>query len=385
MRARRLLIGLAVISAVVATAGMVKREEITRLLAVNTLFEPARIVQNFSHMGAMFHIVPMDLPPHPAAPLREAPTRADLPADITGWIEARAITALVVLKRGEIVFEDYYRGTARDDLRISWSVAKSFLATLMGIFVENGAIASLDDPVTKYAPGLAGSAYDGATIRNVLNMSSGVAFNEDYADFWSDINRMGRVIALGGSLDDFAASLTSRVATPGTEFHYVSIDTHVLGMVLRGATGRPVPELMATELFAPLGLEADPYYLADGAGDAFVLGGLNLTTRDYARFGQLIVQGGRWEGREIVPENWVIEMTAESAPGDLPRYGYQWWLPNDGRPGEVFAQGVYGQYIWIDKSAGVVVAINAADTGFLDPGVQDGNIGMMRAIVEAVR
>lgn len=385
MRARPLLVGLAALLVVMALAGVAKREEITRLLAVNALFEPDRIVHNFSNMDTMFHAAPMVLPPRTPAPLPSTPRPVTLPDGIGDWISERGVTALVVLRRGEVVFEDYYLGTGRDDLRVSWSVAKSFLATLFGIFVENGAIASLDDPVTKYAPALTGSAYDGASIRNVLNMASGVAFNEDYADFWSDINRMGRVIALGGSLDDFAASLTERRAEPGTAFHYVSIDTHVLGMVLRGATGQSVPELMAEHIFAPLGLEADPHYLADGNGVAFVLGGLNLTTRDYARFGQFILQGGRWEGRQIVPENWVIEMTAESAPRGGPRYGYQWWLPNDGRPGEVFAEGVYGQFIWIDRDAGVVVAVNSADTGFLAPGVHGENIAALRDIVEAVR
>jgi len=385
MARRRLLIILAALVAVVSTAGVAKREEITRLLAVNTLFAPEKVVYNFSHMGTMFHTAPMRLPPREVAPLPAAPTPAALPDEILSWIEARDITAMVVLRRGEVVFEDYFLGTKPDDRRISWSVAKSALATLFGIFVENGAITSIDDPVTKYAPALAGSAYDGATIRNVLNMASGVAFNEDYLDFWSDINRMGRVIALGGSLDGFAASLTERASAPGTAFRYVSIDTHVLGMVLRGATGQSVPELMTEHLFAPIGLEADPYFLTDGEGVAFVLGGLNLTTRDYARFGQLILESGEWQGEEVIPENWVLEMIAESAPGEFPRYGYQWWLPDDGRPGEVMAQGVYGQYIFIDRAAGVVIAINAADLGFLEPGVQDDNIHKMRMIVEAVR
>ncbi|WP_229738215.1 serine hydrolase domain-containing protein [Sinisalibacter lacisalsi] len=364
---------------------MAKREEITRLLAVNALFEPDRIVHNFSNMGTMFHTTPMPLAAHQAEPLPTAPRPATLPPGLEDWIAARGVTSLVALHRGEVVYEGYFRGTGRDDLRVSWSVAKSFLAALFGIFVENGAIASLDDPVTKYAPALSGSAYDGASIRNVLNMASGVAFNEDYADFWSDINRMGRVIALGGSLDDFAASLTERRAEPGAAFHYVSIDTHVLGMVLRGATGRSVPELMAEHIFAPLGLEADPYFLADGTGAAFVLGGLNMTARDYARFGQLILQGGRWGEVQVVPENWVMEMTAESAPGERPRYGYQWWLPNDGRPGEVFAQGLYGQYIWIDPRNDAVVAMTSADLGFLDPGVQQDSIEKLRMIGETLR
>lgn len=386
MRLRRLRYTLFAFVLLVAALGAWKREEISRLIAVNTLFDEAKIVGNFTHMGALFRSRPMALGPRLASPLPVSLTPVDLPPEVEDWLTTRQATALLVLRRGEIVHEDYRLGTGPEDLRISWSVAKSFLSALLGIAIDEGAIASIDDPVTKYAPVLIGSAYDGATIRNVMNMASGVAFNEDYLDFWSDINRMGRVIALDGSLDAFAAGLTGKVAEPGAEWHYVSIDTHVLGMVLRGATGRAVPELMEQRILAPLGLEADPYYLTDGEGVAFVLGGLNLTTRDYARFGQMILQGGHWQGRQIVPEHWVAEMTTESAPwrpGQQGRYGFQWWLPNDARPGEVFAIGVYGQYIWIDRAHDVVIVVNAADRGFAEPGVFDANIGMLRRIVEA--
>ncbi len=147
-------------------------------------------------------------------------------------------------------------------------------------------------------------------------MASGVAFNEDYLDFWSDINRMGRVLALGGSMDGFAAGQTGRRGPPGTAWEYVSIDTHVIGMVIRGATGRSIPDLMQERLFVPLGLDADPYYVTDGNDVAFVLGGLNMTTRDYARLGQLVEQNGEWQGRQVIPADWLAESTARSAPGD---------------------------------------------------------------------
>ena len=158
--------------------------------------------------------------------------------DLTLWVDARAVTALLVLKEGQVVHESYYQGTSGSDLRISWSVAKSFLSALMGIVVHEGDITSIDDPVTKYAPSMKGGSYDGATIRNVRYMVSGVQFDEDYLDFWSVINKMGRVLAMGGSLDKFAAGLTARNAEPGALWQYDSIDSHVLGMVFRGAIGR---------------------------------------------------------------------------------------------------------------------------------------------------
>lgn len=385
---RFILRGLLIVVVVLAGVGLWKRDEIARLYAVNTLFDEDRIVANFIHMDALFHVRPMQVRRGPPSPLPRAVTPASLPDGSEAWLSDRTATSLLILRRGEIVHEDYRLGTEPEDLRISWSVAKSFLAALIGIALDEGAIASINDPVTTYAPDLIGSAYDGATIRNVLNMASGVAFNEDYLDFWSDINRMGRVVALGGSLDDFAARLGDKRAVPGAEWHYVSIDTHVLGMVLRGATGQSVPELMEKQLLGPLGLEIAPYYVTDGEGTAFVLGGLNMTTRDYARFGQMILQGGMWQGRQVVPASWVDAMTAESAPwqqGQMARYGYQWWLPNDARSGEVFAIGVYGQYIWIDRDRGVVIVMTSADRGFEEPGVFGDNIEMFRKLVEAVQ
>ncbi|HCQ63948.1 MAG TPA: 6-aminohexanoate hydrolase [Rhodobacteraceae bacterium] len=387
---RRLYAALLVVVVAIGGGWALLHEELSRLVAVNTLFDPDRIVGNFSNMDALFHSVPMPAPVHVPSPLPRAPVRTAMPAGFATWVATRNVTSVVILHRGAVAFEEYYLGTRPDDLRVSWSLGKSFLATLFGLSVTNGEIASVDDPVTYYAPDLIGSAYDGATIRNVLDMASGVDFDEDYGDFWSDINKMGRVIALGGSLDDFTAAIDARRADPGSAFHYVSMDTHALAMVLRGATGRRIPELMNDRLFAPMRLEADPYFLTDGAGNAFVLGGLNLTTRDYARFGQLVLDGGRVGGRvggtQVVPEAWIDEMLAASGPqGRGSGYGYQWWIPRDARPGEVFARGVYGQYIWIDRSADVVIAITAADTGYGGRGVHRTNLEMMRSVVEELR
>lgn len=366
-----------------AAIGIWKREEITRLMAVNSLFAPDKIVHNFSNMNSMFLSAPLPRGDGPAASLPAGAAMA-LPAGFDDWAAQRSVTAVVVLQNGMLRHESYYQGTGAEDLRISWSVAKSVLSLLMGIALDQGAIASLDDPVTTYAPQLVGSAYDGATIRNVLNMASGVAFNEDYFDFNSDINKMGRVLALGGSLDDFAAGQKTRLADPGTLWHYVSIDTHVLGMVIRGATGRDIPDLLTEQILGPIGIEADGYYVTDGLGASFVLGGLNLRTRDYARIGQLIAQRGVWNGRQIVPAPWVDAAIAPSAPPadalGTWRYGYQFWIPEGAAVGEVMARGVYGQYLWIDTARGIVIAVNSADIGFNDDGVDAQNAAMFRAM-----
>ncbi|MFC4669200.1 serine hydrolase domain-containing protein [Seohaeicola nanhaiensis] len=377
--------GLVALILAAVVIGVWKREDLMRLWAVNSLFSESRIVGNFSHMDRAFLTTPVKRGALPESELPKGPD-AELPAGVDQWIRDRSVTSLLVMKNGKIVHESYHLGTTAQDRRISWSLAKSYLSALFGTLVADGTIASLDEPVTTYAPSLKGSAYDGATIRNVLNMASGVTFDEDYLDYNSDINRMGRVVALGGRLDDFAAGLTERFTAPGTQWQYVSIDTHVIGMVIRGATGRSVPDLLSERIMAPLGMEQEAYYITDGAGVAFVLGGLNITTRDYARFALMIQQDGRYNGAQVVPKAWIEDSTAASAPtapGQI-GYGYQWWIPAGGPPGEVLGRGIYGQYLYIDRVKGVVIVVTAADRGFRNPGVNDANIAMMRAIAQGI-
>ncbi len=369
---------------ILAAVAFWQREKITRLMAVNSLFAQEKIVSNFSHMDTMFLTRPLNRGDGDVSPLPTA--TAPLPNEVNDWIKARSVTSLVVMKGGAVVNEDYFLDTKADDLRISWSVAKSFLSALFGIVMAEGHIASLDDPVTKYAPSLAGSAYDGATIRNVLNMASGVRFNEDYLDFNSDINRMGRVLALGWSMDGFTTGQNERQYKPGETWQYVSIDTHVIGMIIRGATRRSVAELLEEKIITPMGFEAAPYYVTDGDGVAFVLGGLNVTTRDYARFGQMFLDGGRWNGVQIVPEEWVNASTRASAPTATGHigYGYQWWVPIGANEGEYMARGIYGQYIYVNQPLGVVIATTAADKKFREAGVSAQNIAMFRLIANQI-
>lgn len=378
----RILLALILAAAVV---GFWKREEISRLLAVNSLFSQEKIVHNFSNMNAAFLNVAIPRGDGPVSPL---PTGSEiaLPTGAGQWLSDRAVTSLLVMQNGEIRYEDYFLGTERQDRRISWSIAKSYLSALFGILLDEGAIGSLDDQVTQYVPSLKGTAYDGASIRNVLNMASGIVFDEDYLDKNSDINRMGRAIALGGTLDDFAASFTETFAAPGETWQYVSIDTHVIGMVIRGATGRSVTALLTEKVIAPLGLEQDGYYVTDGAGVAFVLGGLNFTTRDYARFGQMILQNGSYNGRQIVPADWIAESTAASAPTKSGKigYGYQWWIPVGAHEGEFLGRGVYGQYLYVDQSRDVVIVATGADRRFRDKGVNKSNVEMFRKIVQSL-
>jgi hypothetical protein len=377
---RRAIRFLAVLVLILAALAVWKREELVRLYAVVTLFDEGRVVENFSHMDAAFLTVRLPRGDGPVFPLPDG-APITLPAGAEDWIRDRAVTSLLVPKDGNVLHESYYLGTGPEDRRISWSMSKSFLSVLYGILDADGTMPPLGTKVTDVVPGLTGTGYDGVTVRHILTMTSGVAFNEDYLDFWSDINRMGRALALGRPMDAFAASLRSKAARPGERWHYVSIDTHVLGMVMRAAAGRPVADLMEERLIRPLGLETDAYFIADGTGEPFVLGGLNLTTRDNARFGQMVLAGGRG----IVPERWLLTRTTRQAPLPIEGtgYGYQWWVPPGQDGGEVFARGIYGPHVWIDRNRGVVIVRTAADLGFEGMGVEAAVFAMFRAIAAA--
>ena len=265
---------------------------------------------------------------------------------------------------------------------------------MVGVAVEQGKIKSLNDLVTDYAPSLKGSGYDGVTVKNILQMSSGVKFNEDYKDFFSDINRMGRLLALGGSFDEFAASLVAE-REQGIYLHYVSIDTHVLGMVLRGATGESIVDYFTEHLWNKIHPEADTYFLTDELGEPMVLGGLNMRALDYLKFGKLYRDNGRWNGEQVIPESWVKASVTPDAPHLMPGkrdnadidlgYGYQWWLPVDADQ-EFMALGIYDQFIYVDKKSNIVIVKNSANINFTDNNFESGHESaeFFRAVIKSL-
>lgn len=349
---------------------------IKRLMAVRSLFERTRIVNNFSNMHLHFSNVEIASRATPDGiqgdvslrGLGAMDWRAHDGSSLDQWLATRRCTALVVLRQGSVVHERYNEGTSKDDQRISWSVTKSVLSLLIGIALERGDIQSLDDPAEKYVAMLRKSAYADVTIANLLMMASGVEFDEDYARFFSDINRMARLVALGGSLDRYAASRKHRFAEQGAIRKYNSLDTHVLGMILRGATGTDLQTLLRRDLFDPIGVESSVRLLVDGRGAPFILGGLMMTTRDLARVGQLCANRGAWQGRQVVPEQWMDRSSRNIAPMNFAPtclgYGFHWWVPPDPDEGEFFAHGIYGQYLYINMRRQMVIALNAADAGF---------------------
>ena len=298
-------------------------------------------------------------------------------------------TGLIVIQNDEIALEDYYLGNSAVTQNISWSMAKSFISALIGIAVNDGHIKSIEQSVDAYATSLEGSGYEGVSIKNVLQMSSGVAFNEDYGDFYSDINRWGRDFSLGNSQDAFAATLKNDIE-PGTVNHYVSINTHVLGMVLTQATGRSITDYMQEKLYNPMGMEHDGLWIIDGQGMEMALGGLNLTLRDFAKLGSLYLHDGTFNGQQIVPASWVADSRTMDQPHLLPGndfgYGYQWWMVG-GDSGEFMAMGVYGQYIYINPETNTVIVKNSAnpfynDTSYI-PSNDFAHLALFRALSAA--
>jgi hypothetical protein len=279
---------------------------------------------------------------------------------------------LLIIKNNKVIYEDYFNGNTPTSKHISWSVAKSFLSALVGIAVRDGLIDDINDPITKYLPDFKDTGYDGIKIKNILQMSSGVLFNEDYADPNSDINKFGRAVAAGTSFRDFAKTLTNH-KEQGTYNHYVSIDSQMLGFLLVKVTGMPLREYLHEHIWEKIGMEDSAYYLSDNEDVDMALGGLNATLRDYAKFGLLYLNNGRWDDEQVVPSAWVDASHNMDAPhlqpgvNDLSSsawgYGYQWWVP--GFPDTDYtASGVYNQYIYIDPLSNVVIAKTSSNHRF---------------------
>lgn len=284
--------------------------------------------------------------------------------------------ALLVVKDGVIRHEQYALTGGPHVNWLSMSVAKSFISALVGIALSEGLIGDIEEPISKYVPVEPGSAYDGTAIRSVLQMSSGARWNEDYHDPNSDVARMGGATSgVGGTTHATVVATMPRELPPDTVCRYNSADTQALAMLLLHATGQSVADYMQLKLVEPLGLIDPGYWIVDPAGVEMAYGGLNLTARDYAAFGELYRNGGAWNGTQIVPADWVAVSTRSTAPHTahgqpviggvrLPDgYGYQWWLPAGGR-GDFAGIGVYNQFVYVDPAGAVTIVKLSANRAY---------------------
>ena len=379
---------------IAAGAGIYNFSTIQRLYRTVTLFDAPVITENFRNMGESFSSRTIHKGENifqfkrKDSKLPEKYVYNGVEKSVPGFFERYGTTGLIVIKDDTILFEKYYNGNTGNSKAISWSVAKSFVSALFGIAVAEGKIKDINQSVNEYVPSLAASGYNGVRIKDVLQMSSGIKFNEDYGDFYSDINRMGRSFALNTPLEDFIVSLKQERA-PGKFNHYVSMDTQVLGMIISAATGKNLSEYAEEKLWKPIGMESDALWMIDSAGMEAAFGGLNVVLRDYARFGRLYLNNGKWGGRQIVPESWVKASVTPDAPHLIPGkregsngvlgYGYQWWIPEKPQ-GDYLAIGIYGQAIYINPAENIVIARTSAYADYN----KDGD-GMEIESIEAFR
>lgn len=279
--------------------------------------------------------------------------------DFPTFLDRTYTNALIVMKNGRIVTELYRNKTDASSHFMSWSMAKSFTSTMIGFALADGKIASLDDPITKYLPELKTGAYAGVTIRQILEMKSGVDYEERYDFDHPGIAAQNHEKALVENVVRFAdvARTIKRKSAPGSTFDYKTIDTAVLGWLVERVMQRPFAQYMSEKLWEPLGTEANGFFIMDGppgVGREFTGAGFNAVARDYARFGQMILNKGFANGRQIVSPQWVAEATKPDGPeGAMGGYGYQWWTVSNSNA--FYALGLEGQFIYIDPDTQTVV------------------------------
>ncbi len=293
---------------------------------------------------------------------------------LNDYLEINRVAGLLVLKDDEIRLETYRFGNNEKTRWMSMSIAKSITSTLIGAAIKDGPISSLSDPVTKYVPSLAGSAYENVSVRDVLMMSSGVAWSEAYSDPRSDRRRLleAQISQVPGSALAVIKTLR-KAADPGTVNNYSTGETQVAAEILKGAVKRPLAQYLSEKIWSKYSMEAEATWWLDSPDGTEIGGsGFSATLRDYGRFGLFILGGGIADGQAVLPAEWTREATTPKIVrgGHQPDYGYLWWTgaTNASRRDRAFAaRGIHGQFLYINPAANVVIVVWGArpkPTGF---------------------
>jgi len=397
-----IIFGIVAVIAIIATAsfGIANRTMLRRLWLNVTIWMPGDHVEDLrtfdeimpsrsiKRAGPIFEFgrEPRDLP---ATYEYNGETR-----ELADFLKRTDTTGFIVIQDDKILFEEYYRGNRSDTLWMTFSASKAYVSALVGIALEEGLISDLNDPLTKYAPILKESGFDGATVDDALRMTTGARWNEFDISLTGDLVHMGITVIRGASFDKWLATLP-RAHPPGTVFNYSSADTQALGSALVGAVGMSISEYLEQKLWSKMGMESDAYWVTDEVGMEMALSGLNATLRDYARFGRLYLHEGNWNGEQLIPAEWVRKTTLmETDMLDFPGVDqtkesfiswYQWYAPLD-RAGDYTALGSFGQFIYVDPEACVVMAKTSA---FSDPAEEDELIEehytVLRTIADALK
>lgn len=302
--------------------------------------------------------------PMPWSSLR-LPVAGGREVDSEEFLELASVDALLVLRGDGIAFERYIGGQAAETRHIVMSLSKSFCGMLTGILLDEGAL-RVTDLVSEFVPELAETSYGGATVRHLLDMTAGPQYDMNFLDPDSEVNAGDRAAGWrprlpgeSGGTRSFLSGLRGH-GTHGTGFQYCSGNTDVLSWVLERAAGAPYRNLLQTRIWSRIGAESNAYITIDEDGDPYACAGMGMRLRDLARFGRLVLDGGRYAGHQVIPEEWIRQTRAggDYSTGEERRgtYRNQWWITGD-EEDSFFGVGIFGQYLWLDPTHDVVVAM----------------------------
>ena len=309
----------------------------------------------------------------------------DLGVDVDAYMASQRNAGLIIVQDGKIRLEKYALGYGPQGRWTSFSVAKSFTSTLVGAAVKDGYIKSLDDKVSAYIPGLKGSAYDDVSVRQLLTMTSGVEWNEDYTDPKSDVAQFNLQKPVPG--EDITVSYMKtlpREAPAGSKWVYKTGETNLIGVLVSSATGKTLSDYLSEKVWKPFGMEQDAVWMLGATGHEISGCCISASLKDYARFGLFILGGGVAGGEKVLPDGWLAAATTKQADIDQPGrgYGYQWWTNDDG---SFAAQGIFGQGIFIDPKRRLIIASNGNWPTATDPdGVGSAREAFYKSVQAAV-
>ncbi|MDX2202070.1 MAG: serine hydrolase [Hyphomicrobiaceae bacterium] len=320
------------------------------------------------------------------SPLQLPPGKPLQIPGLDAYLRSQNLAAMVILQHGKVRVERYGLGFDASGRWTSFSVAKSFTSTLVGAAIQDGAIKSLEDKVSQYVSGLRGSAYDDVTIRQLLTMSSGVRWNEDYEDPNSDVSRFNKEPPDPG-LDALVSYMRKlpRAHSPGQVWRYSTGESNLVGVLVSSATGKTLAQYLQEKIWQPAGMEARATWILAKTGQEIAGCCIQAATRDFARMGLFVLANGVAQGKQIVPPDWFAQATTKQkaigAPGR--GYGFQWWTYDDGA---VAARGIFGQGLFIDAKRQLVIATNGnwsrASLG-PEPAAREAFYRQVQAIIDA--
>ncbi len=278
--------------------------------------------------------------------------------DFAAYMKDQGTAGLVILHDGKIREDRYGLAFDANGRWTSFSVAKSLTSTMVGAAIKDGHIKSLDDKVSDYIADLKGSVYEQVSVTQLLTMTSGVQWDEDYFSPTSDVAKFNEHKAQAGK--DVTVGYMrelKRAAPPGTRWHYSTGETNLIGVLISSATGKTISQYLSEKIWAPFGMEQKATWILGSSGHEISGCCVSAATRDFARFGLFMLAGGIVNGKPVVPDGWIAKATTRQADIGVPGkgYGFQWWTYDDG---SYAAQGIFGQGIFIDPKRKLVIATN---------------------------